>query len=278
VYLDTNPSPTTPIYTGAAASCSSPALDPATTYYWKVDSANGSCSTPAAATWSITTAAAAYGNMLNPGWNLVVMSQIYTAGGTLSVTGSEVFSDDTGSYTPFMIEWINNGVSNTVWNCGTPDCKWSGNVATTDTLKEVQGYSFYSHGSGLTLDIPQGNYADLISVPLGTVSYNLNHGGNLVGNPYSQPVKLNVSGAAGVKIIRDPLGLTTGPEELTFEQAADPTRLWVEPVIYYYEGTYAGYTQKHCADDADNEMVPWTGYWIRVLDTNDDYAIKFISP
>jgi hypothetical protein len=149
----------------------------------------------------------------------------------------------------------------------------------SSTLKEVQGYSFYAHGSGLTLDIQQGgDYADLISVPLGTVSYNLNHGGNLVGNPYSQPVKLNVSGAGGVKIIRDPLGLTTGPEELTFEQAADPTRLWVEPVIYYYEGTYAGYTQKHCADDADNEMIPWTGYWIRVLDTNDDYAIKFISP
>jgi len=278
VVLDTNPSPSTPLCTGiATTSCNTGTLAGGTTYYWKVVAKNGTCVDPSPSIWSFTTASAIQGKALNPGWNLVVMSQIYTAGGTLSVTGNEVFSDDSGSYSPFMIEWINNGVGNTVWNCGTPDCKWSGNVA-ANTLKEVQGYSFYAHGSGLALDIPQGNFADLISTPISSVTYNLNHGGNLVGSPYSQPVKLNVSGAGGVKIIRDPQGLTTGPEELTFEQAADPTRLWVEPVIYYYEGTYAGYTQKHCADDADNDMLPWTAYWIRVLDTNDDYAIKFVSP
>jgi hypothetical protein len=223
-----------------------------------------------------TTAAAALGDTLNTGWNMISMSQIYTtaAGGTLTNSAQQLFADDTGLYSAntFLIEWDNqNAVADNSWNCGS--CGWTGNVA-SGSLNAVQGYFFYGNASGQTLTLDGGDYADMISVPLTVVDYDLtNPGAHIVGNPFSIALPLDPASAGvnGVFIVRDGV-------EKPFSQAAAPPNSWVEADIYYYVDSQTGYSQMHCGDSGNNEITQWVGYWIRLkaLDTDtSSYKIRF---
>ena len=139
-------------------------------------------------------------------------------------------------------------------------------MSTTENLNAGQGYFFFAESAGLILDIEGGMYADQDGQT--QVNFQLDKGGNIVGNPYSQSLALDGSGTGGVYIVQDSTTVKT------YEEAAIAG--WVEADIYRYDGALAGYSQVNCTDTGNNFMEPWIGYWVR-LKINDasTYEIRF---
>jgi hypothetical protein len=188
------------------------------------------------------------------GWNLITASSADT-----TVNYNLVFSDDTAPYKPYMIEW-DNAVVDSSWNCS--GCQWSSTIQNDTLMNWGKGYFLYAEENDQILSTNGGSYAP------GEQTVSLDEGANIVGNPFDYILPMDAASGAGVYI-------TDGGTTHNLKVASEQSPPWIEADVFWYNGNTYEAVNVDSAVDSYNNMVPWRGYWIRLLKTGGGYSIKF---